>query len=127
MTGVLLVKRAEPPFRDAWCLPGGHCKPGEILDAAAKRKLYEETGLEVPLVQLYASLDGNDPRGWGVSVFYGGFVGDPVRFKLDMTICDVALTRVDDLPENIVPWYPAVVASCRKEMRNKWRELSSSR
>ncbi len=30
--------------RNSWELPGGHREPGERIDTAAKRELYEETG-----------------------------------------------------------------------------------
>lgn len=32
----------RPPF---WCTPGGAVDPGESYDAAARRELYEETGI----------------------------------------------------------------------------------
>ncbi len=45
-TSVLLVKRANPPFRGMWSLPGGHLEPGEPVLEAAARELKEETGIE---------------------------------------------------------------------------------
>ncbi len=58
---VLLVRRSAEPFRDYWSLPGGLLALPEPLDAAAVRKLEEETGLaDVYLEQLYTfcNLDG---------------------------------------------------------------------
>ncbi len=43
---VLLVKRANPPFKGMWSLPGGHLEPGEPVLEAAARELREETGIE---------------------------------------------------------------------------------
>lgn len=42
---VLLVKRAAPPDKDKWAIPGGKVELGEGLYAAAERELAEETGL----------------------------------------------------------------------------------
>ncbi|MEO8539486.1 MAG: NUDIX domain-containing protein [bacterium] len=51
---VLLIERAAEPSRGQWALPGGFLHDGESLDAAAKRKLEDETGVsDVFLEQLY--------------------------------------------------------------------------
>jgi 8-oxo-dGTP diphosphatase len=42
---VLLVKRAVPPRKGEWCLPGGFIELGESAETAALRELAEETGL----------------------------------------------------------------------------------
>jgi 8-oxo-dGTP diphosphatase len=41
---VLLVQRAKPPA-GIWAFPGGHVEPGERLEEAAARELFEETGM----------------------------------------------------------------------------------
>lgn len=51
---VLLIERAAEPSRGEWALPGGALLDDESLDAAAKRKLEDETGVsDVFLEQLY--------------------------------------------------------------------------
>lgn len=69
---VLLVKRGIPPFENIWALPGGFVLPDESLEAAAKRELLEETGVEkVYLEQLFTfGKPGRDPRGRVVSIAY---------------------------------------------------------
>lgn len=44
---VLLVRRGRPPRRGEWSLPGGAQRLGETAEAAARRELREETGVEV--------------------------------------------------------------------------------
>jgi 8-oxo-dGTP diphosphatase len=69
---VLLVRRANAPFRGLWALPGGFVEAGERVIEAAPRELAEETGLRVGRLELLDVYDtpGRDPRGWTVSVVY---------------------------------------------------------
>ena len=67
---VLLIQRAQEPFKKKWALPGGFVRVSETLDNAARRELAEETGLEnVFLEQLYTfGMVNRDPRERVVSV-----------------------------------------------------------
>lgn len=67
---VLLVQRGKDPFAGAWALPGGFVEVGETVEAACRRELAEETGIEaepVALIGCYSDPD-RDPRGHVVSV-----------------------------------------------------------
>ena len=44
---VLLVRRANPPSRDIWAIPGGRIQIGESLQQAAEREILEETGVRI--------------------------------------------------------------------------------
>ena len=44
---VLLVRRAQPPSRDLWAIPGGRVEIGETLQEAAEREIFEETGVTI--------------------------------------------------------------------------------
>ncbi|WP_435061907.1 NUDIX domain-containing protein [Amycolatopsis thermoflava] len=73
---VLLVRRGWEPFQGCWALPGGHVDAGEDTQAAARRELAEETGLQarsLDLVAVYAA-PGRDPRGRYVTFAYTGSV-----------------------------------------------------
>lgn len=54
---VLLVRRGKPPNLGSWTLPGGAQELGETAEAAARRELAEETGLQVGPLYLAANVD----------------------------------------------------------------------
>jgi 8-oxo-dGTP diphosphatase len=54
---VVLVKRAHPPLKDEWSIPGGVLEVGELVRAAAVREAREETGLVVDPVELLGVYD----------------------------------------------------------------------
>jgi 8-oxo-dGTP diphosphatase len=69
---VLLIRRKHAPFAGMWALPGGFVDMDESLEAAARRELFEETGVRAArLEQLHTFGDpGRDPRGRTISVAY---------------------------------------------------------
>jgi 8-oxo-dGTP diphosphatase len=79
---VLLIKRKKAPYVGAWALPGGFVDMQESLEAAAKRELQEETGVNGgELTQLATFGDPKrDPRGRVISVAYLAIV-DPSKLK----------------------------------------------
>jgi 8-oxo-dGTP diphosphatase len=69
---VLLVRRERPPFAGMWALPGTFVRPDESLEAAARRKLEQETGAhDAYLEQLYTFGEPErDPRMRVITVVY---------------------------------------------------------
>ena len=69
---VLLIQMTKVPYVGMWALPGGLIDDDESLDAAARRMLYEETGVaEVYLEQLYTfGRPERDPAGRVIAVAY---------------------------------------------------------
>jgi ADP-ribose pyrophosphatase YjhB (NUDIX family) len=71
---VLLVRRAEPPFAGRWALPGGFVdvERDADLEAAARRKLREKTGVRSPYLEQLGSFGDarRDPRGWSATHVY---------------------------------------------------------
>ena len=62
---VLLVRRGRPPALGQWSIPGGAQKLGETAEAAARRELREETGLESGPLALVAHVDSIHRDGGG--------------------------------------------------------------
>ena len=69
---VLLIKRANEPFKDQWALPGGFLFEKEEPDKAAARTLWSKAGIKnVYLEQLYTfGGSGRDPRGKIITISY---------------------------------------------------------
>jgi len=61
---ILLIKRANAPFKDFWALPGGYVDMEEKIEAAALRELTEETGAEIKEINFLDFFDDilRDPR-----------------------------------------------------------------
>ena len=69
---VLLIRRANEPYKGMWCVPGGFVELDEDLPVACARELQEETALQpATMVQIGAfGTPGGDPRGRNVTVAY---------------------------------------------------------
>lgn len=95
---VLLVHRSGAPERGRWALPGGRYPGDESLDAAAARKLVEETGAaDLYLEQLFTT-SGLDASRSAVVVAYFALV-DASRVRLrEEEEWPAAWRRVDALP-----------------------------
>jgi ADP-ribose pyrophosphatase YjhB (NUDIX family) len=62
---VLLIRRGKPPREGQWSLPGGRQRLGERIEAAARREVAEEAGIEIEVGSLVDVVDSitRDDRG----------------------------------------------------------------
>lgn len=82
---VLLTKRNVNPFKGYWCFPGGHIEIYEKAIDAAKREVFEETGIETNPVffgyfdEIFPELNLHNV----VLFFYSEFKQDVVKINED--------------------------------------------
>jgi 8-oxo-dGTP diphosphatase len=95
---VLLWKRAQPPFKGRWSLPGGYLVPGETLELSIRRHLAEKVDVRElsHLEQLETRSDPRrSPAEWQLATAYLGLVPS----ELDPHVpADTDWHPVDDLP-----------------------------
>lgn len=96
---VLVVERGVEPFRGEPALPGGFVLPDEGLDAAARRELREETGVDEPVLEQLRTYGdpGRDPRARTVSVAYLAVLPEPVTPLAGSDAAAAAWRAVDDV------------------------------
>jgi 8-oxo-dGTP diphosphatase len=101
---VLLVQRpgdGDEPFPGLWALPGGfvNVDVDADLQACARRKLREKTGVASPYLEQLGSWGGaaRDPRGWSATHAYFALMpSDGMALARGANAADVAWFGVDD-------------------------------
>ncbi len=110
VTQVLLTKRNIPPFKNYWCLPGGHIEKNEEAEKAIVREVKEETNLDFSpnflcyLDEIFPGMEIHNV----VQMFYGeatntpkaepGEVSDIGWFNLeDAVSMDLAFRHIEGL------------------------------
>lgn len=98
---LLLIRRADDPFKNCWALPGGFIEIDEDLEHCALRELEEETGVSgVYLEQLYTfGAPGRDPRERVISVaWYALAPPDRINIRAASDAREIAWFDVRQLP-----------------------------
>lgn len=109
---VVLVERAEEPYRGALALPGGFVRVDEDLPEAAHRELAEETGLAggIHLEQLATyGAPGRDPRMRTVSVAWIALAPSLAEPVGGSAAADASFVPVDDVDRAALAFDHAVI------------------
>jgi len=99
---VLLIKRALPPHKNEWALPGGFINLEESLEEGARRELEEETGVSgVYLEQLYTfGKPDRDPRERVITVAYYALIpSDKIEIQAGSDAEGVSWFGMQELPD----------------------------
>lgn len=97
---ILLLKRANEPLKDYWCLPGGYINYDETPEEAVKRETKEEASIDAAVEDLIGVYQiDNDPRGINIDIiFFGKSKGG---IQLSDEFQDFGYFETDKLPDKI--------------------------
>jgi len=99
---ILLIRRGQDPFKGKYALPGGFINLNESLEDAARRELFEETGirnLKLTQIQTFSEPD-RDPRGHVISTCFGCVLeeNDQIQIRAGDDATDGEWFGLNDLP-----------------------------
>jgi len=98
---ILLIQRANEPYKDLWALPGGFVDIDEDLKTAALRELEEETGIkdiEINQLKTYGAVN-RDPRHRTISVVFYAQVDHELKAIGQDDAADAKWFPLDNLPK----------------------------
>ena len=97
--GIVLVERKNEPA--GWALPGGFVDVGESLEEAAVREAWEETSLDVALIEQFHaySKPDRDPRFHTVTMVFIGTGAGELKGRDDARRADIF--TAEHLPDKI--------------------------
>lgn len=123
---VLTVKRDNHPFQNQWSLVGGYVDldNDKNLEATAKRKLQEKTGVKTPYLEQFETIGNSkrDQRGWAVTVVYFALIDSTgIDLKAGKGANDIKWSLVIDgkIKDKLAFDHAEILKSCTERLRSK--------
>jgi ADP-ribose pyrophosphatase YjhB (NUDIX family) len=119
--GILLARRAAPPYQGTWDLPGGFLERGELPDRALDRELREELGTRAAITRFHSfSTERYGRDGFPILavVYVVHLAGEPTAGS------DVAEVRW--FHRDAIPWRRIGFPSVRRALREYLRSEEAS-
>lgn len=123
---VLIVKRANHPYRGAWSLVGGYIDihHDQTLEDTAKRKLQEKTGVKTPYLEQFETIGNQtrDPRGWSITTIYFALISaKTIHLKAGNGATDIRWSPIENgkIPEALAFDHANILSRCVDRFRNK--------
>jgi len=110
---VLMIRRAFQPEMGLWCMPGGYVDRGEIVEVAAAREVFEETGLVVEVERL-VGLFSEEGRPVIVAAFAARETGG--QLKAGSEAQELGFFSQDELPPLAFPRDVEILDRWRKSL-----------
>jgi len=123
---ILVVKRADHPFKDYWSLVGGFIdlQKDDNLEATARRKLEEKTGVKTPYLEQFETIGNKkrDPRGWSVTTVYFALIPNrDIQLQSGKGSVDTKWSRVKGgkVNDKLAFDHAEILARCTQRLRSK--------
>lgn len=79
---ILLLQRAQEPFKGYWVLPGGFISYHETAEETITRETQEEIGVEITIEKIIGTyLIDNDPRGMHLDIIFAGTTKEKIKLS----------------------------------------------
>ncbi len=123
---VLIIKRAQHPFKSKWSLIGGYVDidKDEDLESTAKRKLAEKTGVKTPYLEQVETIGNKkrDPRGWTMTTIYFALISkENIEFISRKEIEGIKWSKINDgyIEEKLAFDHDEILKICFDRLKNK--------
>jgi ADP-ribose pyrophosphatase YjhB (NUDIX family) len=116
--GLVLIQRDIEPGYGKWTFPGGFVERGERAEAAARREVLEESGLEIEVGEI-VGLYTYDEQIPAIAVFAAEVTGGEPT-PLDETM------DVRSFPRDSLPWTEMAFPSTEHALKDYLRKVSNA-